>query len=122
MIALTIENFGDAPVERPEIHVSIKDVLPEGLQALEGPEALRGTRTEAANTTIPLNCTLATLTCVLEESLAPYQQLEVRIKVKVLQGAHSGELNRVSVSGGAAAPAFPCASDHRLRSTDSVRP
>jgi hypothetical protein len=105
VLALTVENAGDAPVGGPKSHVSIKDTLPAGLEALTGPEALVGTKTVFANTTAPLNCTLATLTCVLEETLAPYQQLEVRIRVKVLEGAHTGELNRVSVSGGAAAPA-----------------
>jgi hypothetical protein len=105
VIAITVENLGDAPVGGPKSHVSIKDTLPEGLKALEGTGALLGTKTVAANTTVPLKCDTPTLTCVLEEPLAPYQQLEIRIKVKVLEGAHTGELNRVSVSGGAAAPA-----------------
>jgi hypothetical protein len=106
VISLTIENSGDAPVGGAKSHVSIKDTLPEGLQALkEVPEALLGTKYNAANVTVPLNCTPATLTCVLEEPLPPYQQLEVRIKVKVLEGAHTGELNHVSVTGGGAAPA-----------------
>lgn len=104
-IVLTIENFGDAPAGGPKSHVTITDTLPEGLQALKGAEALVGSKPTSGNTSTPLKCTLATLSCVLEEPLAPYQQLEVRIQVKVLEGAHTGELNEVSVSGGGAPPA-----------------
>jgi uncharacterized repeat protein (TIGR01451 family) len=102
VIVLTIENFGDAPAGGPKSHVTITDTLPEGLEVIKGTGALLGSRPNSANTSAPLNCTTATLTCVLEETLAPYQQLEVRIKVKVLEGAHTGELNHVSVSGGGA--------------------
>jgi hypothetical protein len=101
-IVLTIENFGDGRVEGAKTPVKITDTLPEGLQAVPGAEAIVGSKPTSAHTSVPLNCTFATLTCKLEESLAPYQQLEVRIKVKVLEGAHTGEQNRVSVSGGGA--------------------
>jgi hypothetical protein len=104
-IVITAENLGDAPAASAKSPVKIEDVLPEGLEALTGPEAILGTKPTSANTTNPLKCTLATLACVLEEPLAPYAQLEVRIQVKVLEGAHSGELNRVSISGGGVPPA-----------------
>jgi hypothetical protein len=101
-VVLTVENFGDAPVDGAKSPVRITDTLPPGLKALSGPEAIVAEKPAATSAGAPLPCTLATLTCTLEESLAPYQQLEVRIQVRVLPGAQSGELNRVSVSGGGA--------------------
>ena len=85
MITLTIENSGDAPAGGAKSHVSIKDTLPEGLEALKGAEVLLGTRTEGANTTVPLNCTLATLTCVLEETLAPTSSLKSASRSRCLK-------------------------------------
>jgi hypothetical protein len=99
-IVLGAENFGDAKVGSAKSPINVEDSLPAGLKAL----SIVGSKTVVGNTTTPLTCTLATLTCTLLEPLAPYQQLEVRIKVSVQPGAHSGEVNGFSVSGGGAAP------------------
>jgi hypothetical protein len=100
-IVVMIENAGDQAVEGAKSPVKITDSLPEGLKAV----SIVGAKW-FGNTSTPLPpCSLPTLTCTLEDSLAPYQLMEVRIKVKVKEGAHSGEQNRVSVSGGGAPPA-----------------
>jgi hypothetical protein len=113
-IYLTVENLGNQTVgERslsgPEA-VRVSDVLPPGLKAV----GIAGTRPEggAILERVPLVCTLSSLSCALSEpdnekegggdpsreTLAPYDQLEVRIAV-VVEGASSGA-NSVSVSGG----------------------
>ena len=99
-IVASVENLGDLRVAGENSPVKIADTLPEGLE----PVAIVGAKW-FGNSFKPLSCSLPALTCTLESSLAPYQQMEVRIRVKVLAGAHSGELNDVSVSGGAAPPA-----------------
>jgi hypothetical protein len=101
-LVVMVENFGDASAGGAGSPVSIADVLPEGLQPAGGASAFVGSKPTSPSTSVPLNCNPSTLTCTLEESLGPYQQLEVRIRVRVLEGAHTGEVNRVLVSGGGA--------------------
>ena len=48
------------------------------------------------------SCTEATLTCEYTEVLADYNQIQVVISVKAEPGAHSGEVNHATVSGGGA--------------------
>jgi hypothetical protein len=98
-IVAIVENLGDAPVNGAESPVQVADTLPAGLK----PVAIVGANW-LGNSFAPLSCSLPTLTCTLEGSLGPYQQLEVRIKVKVEAGTQSGDPNRVSVSGGGAPP------------------
>jgi hypothetical protein len=111
-IFVTAENVGDAGIDGASTPVTLSDSLPAGLEAL----AIEGDSTAGANVALPLICSLSKLSCVYnrqadtrgsgaEHALEPFMQLEVRVKVKVLAGASSGEANRVSVSGGGAAPA-----------------
>jgi len=96
-VVASVENFGDLRVDGEISPVRIADVLPAGLKAV----AIVGAEW-FANSATPLTCSLSTLTCTLTNSLAPYQQMEVRVRVKVEAGARTGEMNRVSVSGGGA--------------------
>jgi hypothetical protein len=97
-IVVMAEDFGDARVDGTKVPVTITDTLPKGLQALSvvGAEVLGNTQT-------PLSCSKSpVLKCVWDGFVAPYQQLEVRIRVRVGAGAHSGEVNRGVIAGGGA--------------------
>ncbi len=103
-LALTAENLGDAVLTTSTSSpVLIANTLPEGLEAT----AIAGSSPGKEGTPqapFPLQCSLAKLSCTFEGTLAPYDTLEVRIAVRVKPGAHSGEANQVSVSGGGAPP------------------
>jgi hypothetical protein len=98
-IVLTASNVGDASINGAANPVTILDKLPAGLTAtaIEGFVGLVGIRGNMSCASLPaLSCTYAG-----GEQLAPYENLEVRITVKV-EGASSGALNEAEVSGGAA--------------------
>jgi len=111
-IFVTAENVGDAGIDGAKTPVTLSDTLPAGLEPL----AIEGYSTKDFTSNVPLTCWLAKLSCVYdregiedpppgkggEHALAPFMQLEVRIKVKVLPNAANGEENGVSVSGGGA--------------------
>jgi len=101
-IVVTAENVGDAGIDGSKTPVTVTDTLPSGLEAL----AIEGGSTENVNAMDAMSCSLAGLACVYETAfqhpLEPYMDLEVRIKVRVLPGASSGEANRVNVTGGGA--------------------
>ncbi len=111
-IAVTAENLGDAPLNTEAGAVTIADVLPPNLQAV----SIAGNEPGIEADFIipqPLPCSLTALACTFggtmigfrrEEfkKLAPYDQLEMRIAVRVLPGASAVETNRVSASGGGA--------------------
>ena len=117
-IVLTVENIGDADTstEGPgqDAPAQIVDTLPVGLEALG--IAASAPKSGAVAQTEPLACSLASLSCTLEfertnaksepelvpDALAPYDAVEVRIKVKVRTAAASGEENKLSVTGGGA--------------------
>jgi hypothetical protein len=97
-IYATVENLGDANATG---QIQLQDVLPPGLEAIE----IVATEPHTEGDFIERNqfpCTLATLTCTLTGSVVPYDDLELRIAVDLKPGAHSGESNEVSVSGGGA--------------------
>lgn len=97
-IVLSVENVGDASAEAG---VRVLDSLPAGLRASE----IVGTQPQpggAPGATTTLSCSLTQLRCETTGRLAPYEQIEVRIAVEVLAGAHSGEINVVTVAGGGA--------------------
>jgi hypothetical protein len=111
-IYFTAENLGDASLTGLKSPVELSDVLPPGLKAV-AIEASTPSEQASFTTRLPLPCELATLTCTLGkntlaeqpkggslDSLAPFDRLSVRISVNLEPGAASGELNRVSVSGG----------------------
>jgi hypothetical protein len=95
-VILTVSNLGDASANGEVDPIEIADELPAGLKATSI-EGLAGMRAAYP----PLNCALETLTCRFPHILPNYTQVEVRIDVLV-QGAESGEENKVSVSGGGA--------------------
>jgi hypothetical protein len=79
----------------------ILDTLPPGLRAL----GIAGTQPKPGggfDETVPLSCSLEHLSCESSTSLAPFDQLEVRIEVQVLAVAQAGEANALAVSGGGA--------------------
>jgi len=115
-IVVYAENVGDAGIDGARTPVTVTDSLPPGLEPL----VIGGSSLLIGDTRTPMNCSLAKLSCVYEKEgdrpvegggpigpmLEPYMDLEVRIKVRVLPGASSSEVNRVSVSGGGAPPAM----------------
>jgi hypothetical protein len=98
-IVLKSSNLGDAAVDGANAPVKIKDILPPGLHAV-GIVADIPLTGGVLNDGVPLPCSLQTLTCEMTSTLAPYDQIEVRIAVSVDPTAVDGELNRATVTGG----------------------
>jgi hypothetical protein len=103
------ENLGDADAEGAKTPVQLRYVIPHGLKAT----GVGGTKPEKAGdfqARSPLPCALEEqdgtqiATCTLDEALAPYDQIEMRVGVDVEPGAHSGEQGEASVAGGGAPP------------------
>jgi hypothetical protein len=105
---MTAENVGDEEaLGKGDPPVKLIDVIPKGLEAV----AVAATKPEVQadfEKRAPIPCALEerggrqVALCTLEEALAPYDQIEMRVNVKLKAGAHSGELNQLSVSGGGA--------------------
>ena len=106
-ITVTAVNLGDAPIDANEHPVTMRDTLPTGLTAtsIEGYAGTKGFRGIMTCAKLPeLTCTFAGLDPVGSRSAVyPFEQMEVRIKVKI-EGAESGEVNKASISGGEARP------------------
>ncbi len=102
-IVVEVQDLGDANVNGETSPVTIVDTLPAGLKAVgiyaQAPE-IGELNAFGATTPIVLGCSLTSLTCVLNKTLAAYNRIEMRIRVKVEANATAGEMNRVSVSGG----------------------
>ncbi len=98
-IAVTVANLGDGAADGETSPIAIVDKLPAGFK----PVAIRGIAGQAEKS--PLSgsvvCSLASLTCSYAGRVPAFEQIEVRIKVQVLEGAHSG-VNEARVSGGGA--------------------
>jgi hypothetical protein len=120
-IVVSAENRGDAGTAG---EVTISDRLPAGLQAT-AIEAIAGESQSGGGSSGPVACTLATLTCtfgtfesegvVHQESLPPYEQIEVRISVSVKAGRAGGTeslQNTATVSGGGAVS--PVSASHAI--------
>jgi hypothetical protein len=117
-IYVTAENLGDANVSGETSPVRLTDILPPGLKAV----GIAGTKPQEAGDfqeRAPISCELASLTCTLTESLAPYDSIELRIAV-VVEGASSGASNEAFVSGGGAQPAS--ARRHPITVTNAPTP
>jgi hypothetical protein len=113
-IVLTAVNLGDATAHPEASPIRIADTLPPGLKAV----AIEGVA-NTLNGNFGLGCSLASLTCTIEEgtytnsennlvpkTLPPYDVIEVRITVRTEAGAGPAPLNRVAVSGGGAPAAL----------------
>ncbi len=105
-------NLGDASADPKVQPVTITDELPPGLEVV-GVEGAAGATIGGRGEHNPLACSAGPpLTCTFTGTqteagavpltrLAPYEQLEMRIAVKLV-GAKSGEVNEASVVGGGA--------------------
>ena len=104
-IYITAENLGDANAEGAKGKIELKDILPKGLKATDI-VASKPFKQADFHQREAISCTLATLTCTMSgESLAPYDELEMRISVEVQPGAEAEEqINEAIVSGGGAPP------------------
>jgi hypothetical protein len=104
-IAATVENLGDAPVEGESSPATITDTLPDGLEAVgivATTRKLGDLNLFGTSTAVSLPCSLGSLTCTMNATLEPYEQVELRIKVRVKASVSDSEVNRVSVTGGGA--------------------
>jgi hypothetical protein len=95
-IVVTAANLGDAPANGETVPVRVADKLPAGLR----PVAIAGGLSNATER-VPAECALASLSCSFAQ-VVPYNQIEVLVSVVVENGAKTGEVNEVSVSGGEA--------------------
>jgi hypothetical protein len=98
-IAVLAENLGDASIAGATAPVDLSVALPAGLHAVgvsaTVPQPGGGTER------IPIPCSVVSLSCTFEGSLAPYDAVEMRVDV-VNAGAAPGETVAASVSGGGA--------------------
>ena len=104
-IAVTAVNLGDAPVNQEANPVTVTDKLPPGLTAT----AISGTVGEHHYRGQATCLALPALACTFEgqnspfpgisKLIYPYEQLEMRITVKV-EGARSGTNNEARITGG----------------------
>jgi hypothetical protein len=110
LIYVTATNLGDLPLSGSRSPVELTDTLPPDLRPV-GIAATKGGAEGGFTVVEPLPCKLQTLTCSLEknaigplegsdDALPPFTSIEMRIAVVLEPGAHSGELNQISVSGG----------------------
>ncbi len=114
---MTAENVGDQNVKGEGAHVKMTDVLPPGLEALgvAGSEPFKEGNFKARE---PIPCSLEekggvqSASCTLSKALAPDDQIEMRINVKLKAGAHTGELNQLERLRRRRAPEAHRASDH----------
>jgi hypothetical protein len=98
-IALTVENLGDAVADGGKTPLKISDALPAGLHAIGIAAGKPPLGTPSLNISEPLPCSLVTLSCEMKGQLPPFDQIEVRIAVKIDPSAKAGELNRASAAG-----------------------
>ncbi len=104
-IYLTAANLGDASFEGSKGQITLTDTLPQGLR----PTEVVASRPEGANFQARLSIPCEpiagqTVTCHYSGAVLPYDALEMRIAVDLEPGAHTGELNQLTVAG-ASAPA-----------------
>jgi len=108
-ILVTAANLGDSDASGTTTPITVTDTLPAGLKAIAmGGDASGGGEEENSSgrlVTCPSSKELkggAALVCSFKGVLPPYQQIRIFITVEVEEGASSGEVNRVGISGGEA--------------------
>src|SRR6202020_2629175 len=94
-IVLTATNLGDTSILGQVEPFTITDTLPAGLQAV----SIRAKFREVEEGTGTESCSLLSLACTFSGTVPPFGQIEIKIIVTAAN-ASSGEVNRVSVSGG----------------------
>ena len=101
LIVVTAANIGDAPVLTETKPVTVTDTLPTGLEATAVEAEHKATPKEnglsVKCSSVPLECTIASVPGIV---LAPYEQLEMVIKVKVHEKDPVELKNEVTVTGG----------------------
>lgn len=105
-LAVTAVNVGDGVVDTSGSPAMLTDVLPEHVRA-QSVELGSTISATSNNLALGKECNIGgsgtVVTCVFNEgSLPPFSQVEVLIGVVVEAGASTGEVNRVSISGGGA--------------------
>jgi hypothetical protein len=119
-LVLTASNLGDAFANADNSPIAITDTLPPGLkptsvEAIAG-EPQTGFGGYRGSGVCPSGALTQTVTCTFSgtfeqngkqvpKTLPPYDQIEMIIHVQAQEGAHSGEHNELSISGGEAAGA-----------------
>ncbi len=105
VIVVTAVNRGDANANPATQPVTITDKLPPGVEAIEIEGAIQESLGNFGENAHELECSLESLSCTYAggavSSLAPFQQIQVRIAVN-LNGATSGEVNEAAIVGGGA--------------------
>lgn len=102
---MTAINLGDAPAGGAGQPISLTDTLPQGVTALEVSGVAGSPLADAGEVDCILQ-TVRSVSCIYEASLAPYDQIEVRIRVELApEGLWAAEENRMAVTGGGAPPA-----------------
>lgn len=94
-VVVIAENLGDSEIDGASIPVTITDKIPPGMIATN----IEGFTNQ--NTKVPLQCSYGSLSCTFEESLPPYETLEVIVSVES-EGAVSGGANEATITGGGA--------------------
>jgi hypothetical protein len=95
LVVVSVTNLGDSGANGDKVPVNVTDTLPQGLKAvaIEGYEGVGNQPTKLA-------CSLKPVACTVPEHVGSYAAIELEIEVVVEEGAASGGLNEVSVSGG----------------------
>jgi hypothetical protein len=100
-LVVTAVNVGNGPVLPGGEPAVLVDRLPAGLKATAAAAAL-----PQANNRPSLPCSVEAggtrVSCTVSSEVLPFAAVEMSIAVDVLEEAHSGEVNEVSVSGGGA--------------------
>jgi hypothetical protein len=99
-ISVSATNLGDAEVKASEAHpVTVTESLPAGLTVT----AISAVKWPQANTVVQApKCTplASSASCTFTEILAPYEQWEVKITVKIAASVPSGSEDEAKVEGG----------------------
>jgi hypothetical protein len=95
LIVALATNLGYASVKGSHVPLHFADKLPHGLRAVSIAATLND-----SNDPFKLECSVESLTCTVPYDVRPYEIIEVQIGVVVEEGASSGELNQLSISGG----------------------
>ncbi|HTZ64259.1 MAG TPA: hypothetical protein VMB51_09150 [Solirubrobacteraceae bacterium] len=106
LLLVAADDIGDSPVEGGTSHVTVSDLLPEGLALTGGVGAVKAHRSfETAEEARNWSCTLngaREVRCASLLTIPPYEGLELEIPVEAQEpaGIDTALANRVSVSGG----------------------
>jgi hypothetical protein len=97
-VVLVASNLGDRSIDGEAQPVTIADSVPPGLEVVGMEGIAGGLPVNGAD----LSCSISSVSCTFDATLHPYEPIEVRVLVKVKQGASSGEEDTATVAGGGA--------------------